>query len=123
MSYFLLIGVGGALGAVARHAVDQIAVTQLGSSLIGTFVANISGSFILGLLAGLLLSHPAWPAEMRMFLAVGLLGSYTTFSTLSVATIQLLEKGDISVAATNLGASVLLGLAAAVTGMMLGRAI
>ena len=123
VSYFLLIGVGGALGAVARHAVDQVAVTHLGSSLMGTFIANISGSFILGLLVGLLLSHPAWPAETRMFVAVGFLGSYTTFSTLSVATIQLLEKGDIATAATNLGASVLLGLTAAVAGILFGRAI
>ena len=111
MSHVLLIGLGGALGAVARHAVDQVTITQLGSSFVGTFIANISGTFLLGLLVGLLSSHPAWPA------------SYTTFSTLSVATIQLLEKGNLSGAAVNLGASVLLGLTAAVVGMMFGRAI
>ena len=123
MWYFLLIGLGGALGAVARHAVDQVAASQLDSSHIGTFIANTSGSFILGLLVGLLSSHPAWPEETRIFLAVGLLASYTTFSTLSVAIIQQLEKGDVSSAAVNLGASVLLGLTAAVAGMILGRAI
>jgi CrcB protein len=108
---------------MARYAVDRVAVAQLGSSLTGTFVANVSGSFVLGLLVGLLSSHPAWPGETRIFLAVGFLASYTTFSTLSVATIQQLEKGDISSAAVNLGTSVVLGLAAAAAGIVLGRAI
>lgn len=121
--YFLLVGLGGAFGAMARYAVDRVAVAQLGSSLTGTFVANVSGSFILGLLVGLLSSHPTWPEETRIFLAVGILASYTTFSTLSVATIQQLEKGDISSAAVNLGASVVLGLSAAAAGIVLGRAI
>ena len=123
MSYFLLIGLGGALGAMARHAVDEVAVPQLGSSLTATFIVNISGSFVLGLLVGLLASHPAWPEETRIFLAVGFLASYTTFSTLSVATIELLENGDLSSAAVNLGASVLLGLTAAAAGIVFGRAI
>ena len=123
MSNVLLIGLGGALGAMARYAVNQVTVTQFGSSLVGTFIANISGTFLLGLLVGLLSSHPAWPAEMRIFLTVGFLASYTTFSTLSVATIRLLEKGDLASAAVNLGASILLGLTAAVAGMMFGRAI
>ena len=123
MLHVLLIGLGGALGAVTRHAVDQVTITQLGSSLVGTFIANISGTFLLGLLVGLLSSHPAWPAEMRIFLTVGFLASYTTFSTLTVATIQLLEKGHLSAAAVNIGVSVLLGLTAAVVGMMVGRAI
>ena len=77
--HVLLIGLGGALGAVTRHAVDQVTITQLGSSLVGTFIANISGTFLLGLLVGLLSSHPAWPAEMRIFLTVGFLASYATF--------------------------------------------
>jgi len=121
--HFLLIGIGGALGAMARYAVERVAVAQLGSSLTGTFVANLSGSFILGLLVGLLSSHSTWPEETRIFLAVGFLASYTTFSTLSVATVQQLAKGDLSSAAVNLGASVALGLAAAAVGIVLGRTI
>lgn len=123
MSHILLIGLGGALGAIARHAVDQITVYQLGSSIVGTLIANISGTFLLGLLVGLLSSHSAWPAEIRIFLTVGFLASYTTFSTLSVATVQLIEKGQITSAAVNLGVSILLGLTAAVGGMVLGRSI
>lgn len=123
MSHILLIGLGGALGAVTRHTVTQVTVMHLGSSIIGTFIVNISGTFLLGLLVGVLASHPMWPTEMRMLLAVGFLASYTTFSTLGVATINSLGNGDLSNAAINLGASVLLGLVAAVAGLMLGRAI
>ena len=123
VSHVLLVGLGGALGAMARYGINQLAVSQLGSSFVGTFIANISGTFLLGLLVGFLSSHPIWPAEVRIFLTVGFLASYTTFSTLSVGTIQLLQKGDLSGAVVNLGASVVLGLTAAVAGIMFGRAI
>ena len=122
MAQVLLIGFGGALGALARHAVTELTNTLPVSSITGTFIVNISGTFLLGLVAGLLSSHAAWPAELRVF-PYAFLASYTTFSTLSVATIQLLERGDLSIAAVNLGGSVLLGLTAAVIGMMLGRTI
>lgn len=123
MLIVLLIGLGGALGAVARYGVDRVSVAQLGSSYVGTFITNISGTFILGILVGFLSMNPAWPSELRMFLTVGFLASYTTFSTLNVATINLLDKGDFPTAVINLGASVLLGLTAAVVGIMIGRAI
>lgn len=87
MSYWILIAVGGASGAVARYAVTRVVVDRLDSPLTGTFIVNVSGSFVLGLLVGLLLSNPDWPAETRVFFGVGFLGSYTTFSTLSVATV------------------------------------
>ena len=123
MQYLLLVGLGGALGAMARYAVNQAAIMQFGSSLVGTFIANVSGSFFLGLLMGFLSSHSVWPEETRIFLAVGFLGSYTTFSTLSLATIQSLQRGDVTTAVINLGASVLLGLTAALGGLILGRAL
>ena len=123
MLVVLLVGLGGAMGAVARYGVGQVSVAQLGSSYVGTFITNISGTFMLGLLVGFLSMNPAWPSEIRVFLTVGFLASYTTFSTLNVATINLLEKGDFSSAVINLGASVLLGLTAAVVGIMIGRAI
>ena len=123
MAYIVLVAVGGALGAVARHGVDRVVFAELDSSLVGTAIVNVSGSFVLGLLAGFLGSRPDWPHEVRMFMAVGFLGSYTTFSTLSLATIRLLEEGNVSGAAVNLIGSVLLGLAAAFGGLVLGRAI
>ena len=111
------------MGAISRHAVTQITLTQLGSSQLGTFIANISGSFILGLLVGFLPSNSAWSEEIKIFLAVGFLGSYTTFSTLTVATVQLVEKGNLSSALVNLGISVLMGLTAATVGIVLGKMV
>ena len=122
MAHILLIGFGGALGALARHAVTELTNTLPVSSITGTFIVNISGTFLLGLVVGLLSSHSAWPPELKVF-PYAFLASYTTFSTLSVATIQLLERGDLSIAAVNLVGSVLLGLTAAVIGTMLGRTI
>ena len=123
MSYWILIAVGGASGAVARYAVTRVVVDRLDSPLTGTFIVNVSGSFVLGLLVGLLLSNPDWPAETRVFFGVGFLGSYTTFSTLSVATVQSFENGDVLNAAMNIGASVVVGLAAAAAGLVIGRAV
>ena len=123
MLYITLIGVGGAFGAIARHVVNQMAMTQLNSSLMGTFVVNISGSFVLGIFAGILSSYPNLPEETRLFMAVGFLGSYTTFSTFSLATIQLLEKGDLFNALINIVSTIIIGLVAAMAGLVIGRAI
>ena len=123
MQTLFLVGFGGALGAISRYWINTIVLAQFNSSLLGTFLANTSGSFVLGLFVGLLTSHPTWSLETRMFVAVGFLGSYTTFSTLSVATVQSLQKGDILTAAINLGASVVLGLLAAFIGILIGRAL
>ena len=122
MAQVLLIGFAGGLGALTRHAVIQLTSTLPVSSIAGILIVNVSGTFLLGFVAGVLSSHSAWSPELRIFPYV-FLASYTTFSTLSVATIQSLEKGDLSIAAVNLGGSVLLGLTAAVTGMMLGRTL
>tara|TARA_B100000949_G_C14025636_1_gene343227 strand:- start:272 stop:643 length:372 start_codon:yes stop_codon:yes gene_type:complete len=123
MPHIILVGLGGALGAIARHAIDRVAVTQLGSSVTGTFLVNVSGSFLLGMFTGLMLSHLSWPDGTRMFVAVGFLGSYTTFSTLSVATVHSLEKGDVSGVVVNLGGSVIFGIVAAIAGMVIGKAM
>ena len=121
--YFLLVALGGALGAVARYGVDRLVLAHLASGLVGTAVVNVTGSFVLGLLAGLLRPRPDWSDEVNMLVAVGFLGSYTTFSTLSLATVVLLEEGNVSGAAVNLSTSVVLGLAAAFGGLAIGRAV
>lgn len=123
MVSLVLIGVGGGLGAIARHTVNQLTIASFGSSLWGTFLANTSGSLLLGLLLGLFSTHPGWPIETRLFMAVGFLGSYTTFSTWTVAMTQSLERGEIMIAVINLGASVFLGLVAAFVGLIVGRSI
>ena len=82
---WVYVACGGALGAISRHAVNLAVMHLMGSTLVGTFVANITGSFVLGLLIAFWEPRD-FPSEHRLFLAVGFLGSYTTFSTLAVAT-------------------------------------
>ena len=123
MQNMLLVGIGGALGAISRYAVNQAVVAYIGSSLIGTFIANTSGSFILGLLTGLFSVNSDWSSETRIFIAVGFLGSYTTFSTLTVATVESIQKGDLLIALVNVLGSIVTGLLAAFLGIVVGRAI
>ena len=114
---------GGALGAVSRYAVDQTVNGLFGATVLGTFAANISGSFLLGLLVAAAAGRVGLSEEARVFAAVGFLGSYTTFSTLTVASVQLAADGDWMRATANIVGSVLVGVAAALAGIMVGRAV
>ncbi len=123
MIEWVYVACGGALGAVSRHAVNVAVMNLMGSSLLGTFIANVTGSFILGALMAFWEPRGDFPSEHRLFLAVGFLGSYTTFSTLAVATTQSFESGDFGRAALNLGGSIAVGLVAAFAGLVIGRAM
>ena len=79
MYHLLLVALGGSLGAVARYTIDQLAITYLNSSLAGTFIVNISGSFVLGLLLGITSVNHIWPEGSKVFVSVGFFGAYTTF--------------------------------------------
>lgn len=123
MLLWALIALGGALGAVARYAVDRAVNDLFGAALLGTFAANISGSFLLGLLAAAAAGRIGLPEDARMFAAVGFLGSYTTFSTLTVASAQIAADGDWARAAVNIAGSIGVGIIAAFAGLALGRAL
>ena len=114
---------GGALGALSRYAVDRAVSGLFGATALGTFAANISGSFLLGLLVAAAAGRVGLSEEARAFAAIGFLGSYTTFSTLTVASVQLAADGDWTRAAANIVGSVLVGLAAAFAGIAVGRAM
>lgn len=123
MSY-LLIAVFGAAGAVSRYAVDGwVADATHGQFPWGTFVVNIAGAFLLGLLIAVtterLLPHPNW----RIALGVGFLGSFTTFSTYAYETVKLAEDGAIGIALLSTVALVSIGILAAAVGLAAGRAI
>ena len=120
---WLLIALGGALGAVSRYAADRAVATALGHpSVLGVFLINITGSFVLGLFISTADNHTSWPAGVRMLVAVGFLGSYTTFSTLTVATMQTATVPDLPKAAINILGSIVIGLVAAMAGIITGRA-
>jgi CrcB protein len=122
----MIVGVGGAIGAVLRWAVGGLMATDsatVGGAAFpwGTFVVNISGCFIIGLFLTVLAAR-RWSEELRMFIAVGVLGGYTTFSAFAWETLSLARAGRADLAIGYVVGSVALGLAAAALGTAVGRA-
>jgi CrcB protein len=119
---YLLIGIGGFLGANARYLVGGWIAERYGSAFpYGTLVINASGSFILGffmvLISERVLGHPNW----QLFFAIGFLGAYTTFSTFSFESLALIQERLYLQASANVVGSVVLGLIAVLAGMIVGR--
>ncbi len=112
---WLAIAVGGALGAMARHAVAQIVMRRFGASGVpyGIVVVNLAGCLIIGLFAGAVAGgrFPAG-ATLRSFVMIGLLGGFTTFSSFGLDTLTLLQDGRTLAAAANVAMQVGLGLLA-----------
>ena len=110
---WLLVGLGGALGSIARHGLNHVIHQRNLSSTfpIGIFVINVLGSAVVGAIAGLIASG-RWPAtyEARVFLLVGLLGGFTTFSSFSLDTLALFRDGHVSEAILNVAGQVGLSL-------------
>jgi CrcB protein len=116
-----LLVLAGACGALARFEVEVAVQRRAGGSFpYGTLLINVSGSFVLGVLAGLA-AHHGVPASVVTVVGTGLLGAYTTFSTFSFDTVGLAETGRLRVAMANLGASLVLGLGAAAVGLVVGH--
>ena len=118
------VAVAGALGALARYGIGvAFGPRQTNSFPVATFLINVSGSFVLGLLAVLLTERFVVSTSLRTSLTVGFLGAYTTFSTFSLETFRLMDDGALALAAVYVGGSVLLGLLAAYAGVLIGRAV
>ncbi len=117
------IALAGALGGLARYGVDGLIARRApGAFPWGTFVINVSGSFLLGALFTLFTERVSVDAWVRSGLTIGLLGAYTTFSTLSLETYRLLEDGATGLALANALGSLSAGLVAVYGGVVLGRA-
>jgi len=118
----LLVGAGGSLGAVCRYLVGGWATDRLGSAFpYATLLVNASGSFLLGLVLTAV-SRRTKPSDgLRLLVAVGFLGAYTTFSTFSVETLSLLQQQAYLTAALNVGGSVALAMLAVACGALVGR--
>jgi len=109
----------GAVGAPLRYLVDgAIGGRTEGVFPWGTFVINVSGSFLLGLLTGLALYH-AFPKTPKVILGTGFCGAYTTFSTFTFETVRLVEEGALGEAFRNAVGTLLAGAAAAAAGIAL----
>jgi CrcB protein len=111
--------VAAGVGAPARYLVDEWVQHRIGGAFPwGTFVVNVSGCFVVGVITGLALYHGLGTTS-RTVLGTGGLGAYTTFSTFTFETVRLAEDGAVETAARNVVASLLLGLAAASLGLAL----
>ena len=120
----LIISLGGALGAVSRFLLGNGLSRALGSALpYGTFVINIVGCFAMGLLMTLIVDREILPAAWRLFLCVGFLGGFTTFSSFGYEALILLTEGRLLAALAYVGGSVVLGLVAAAAGVLCARAV
>jgi len=115
------ISAGGALGGTSRYGVEQLLPLARRGFPWGTFAVNIVGAFVLGFLLVLILERWSRHRHLRPFLAIGFLGSFTTFSTWMLEVEQLADAGGFGVAAAYLGASLLVGLLVTGLGVVLGR--
>ena len=119
MSLLAVVGiaVAGAVGAPARYLVDGFVQDRsAGSFPWGTLVVNVTGSFALGVVTGLVVHH-GFGGAPRLWLATGLGGAFTTFSTFSWETVRLIEEGEWRHAVGNVGVSVVAGFLAAAAGL------
>jgi fluoride exporter len=122
MMNFLLVALGGAAGAAARYGVS-LAIPARDDWPWATFAINVSGSLLIGLLAGWLATRAEAGEPWRLLLGVGVLGGFTTFSAYSLETLRLIERGDISGAAAYAIGSVIAGLAAVTIGLALAKRV
>ncbi len=123
LGLFLAVAAGGLVGAPSRYLLDRAISgrTEPGRPW-GTFVINVSGSLLLGLLTGLTMTGHL--SEIgKALLGTGFCGAYTTFSTFSFETVRLVEDGRVFDAAGNVVISVALGLSAAAAGLAIGLAM
>ncbi|HNQ91688.1 MAG TPA: fluoride efflux transporter CrcB [Alphaproteobacteria bacterium] len=120
--HFLIVGFGGALGAMARHGVNMASLKWLGTDFpYGTLTVNIIGSIFIGLLTGCFAHFASWSQEIRLFLVVGILGGFTTFSSFSLDTVLLFEKGAYYHALFYVLSSFILSVSGTVAGLWIIR--
>jgi CrcB protein len=120
---YLLVGLGGFIGANARFVVARVVGTLFETRFpLGTFIINVSGSFLLGVL-GTLVAQKVMPnsESMRLALGMGFLGAYTTFSTFEFETHALFDDGSWLTATTNMFASLFVGLLAVRAGIVVAK--
>jgi fluoride exporter len=124
MATILLVGIGGFLGANTRYLLDQWVTNRWPMFFPwGTFIINLSGSFILGFFMAFAEQRPWVSRETRLLFAVGFVGAYTTFSTYAYESLRLAQDGQMALAALYITASVMLGLIAVFAGFALGNSM
>jgi CrcB protein len=122
MLQIMMIGIGGALGSILRFLMSSVMVAWLGRDFpFGTLTINVLGSFLMGLLAIVLVEHLDLDAVWRTTILVGFLGGFTTFSSFSLETLHLFLADEIFKALLYMGLSVVLCVGAAALGLKVGQ--
>ena len=119
---YVLVFIGGGIGSSLRHTLNLVFTRALGTAFpYPTFIINITGSIIMGLIAGYLAFKGEASQHWRLFLMTGVLGGYTTFSAFSLDTALLYERGEIALALLYVLGSVVLSIAGLFAGLALVR--
>lgn len=120
----IVVAIGGAVGSVTRYLIGNfVSKNYHGSFPIGTFFINIVGCFLMGLFMSSLIQKEMVDTSWRLFLCVGLLGGFTTFSSFGYEALTMLSNGKLMMAGMYAGCSIVAGVFAAITGMMVSKFI
>ena len=120
MLRILVIGLGGFVGAIARHGLNA-GIDRRYGHLVATLAVNVAGCFLLGVLAGLVQRRVVTSENTRLLIQTGFLSSFTTFSTFGMASFELMRDGRTGLALLNVAVSLVLGITAAAAGWFLVR--
>ncbi len=122
MSRYLMIALGGALGSLARYGVALWVQQRVGGAFpSGTFLVNVSGCLIMGVVMTLLTEGGAFDPNWRFLVPIGFIGAYTTFSTFEMETFRAVEEGGLLIALSNIVFSVIVGFLALWLGVVATR--
>ncbi|HTQ61483.1 MAG TPA: fluoride efflux transporter CrcB [Candidatus Solibacter sp.] len=122
MVKYLMVGIGGFLGAVARFWLGGYISDKMGMRFpYGTLVINCTGCFLLGFIVTLMAERTHWSPNWRFLLPIGFIGAYTTFSTFEYETFRAMQDGELVVAFLNVAISVIVGFLAVWLGMIAGK--
>ena len=124
MTKYLMVAMGGALGSVLRFWVGGYVSNRLGTRFpYGTFVINVTASFLIGFILTLLAERTHWSPNWRYLIPIGFIGGYSTFSTFEYESFRVFQDGELLITGLNVVLSVVLGFLAVWLGVITGRTI
>jgi fluoride exporter len=124
MTKYLMVAIGGAFGSVLRFWVGGYVDNRLGTRFpTGTFIINVTASFLIGFVITLLGERTSWSPNWRYLIPIGFIGGYSTFSTFEYETFRVLQEGELLIAGLNVFLSVVVGFFSVWLGVITGRTI